>query len=125
MPFLVGKENITCSDAVSQRAGPLLSTPVLCHNAIVPLYQSASGGLLSALRCSVCSASPGLRQDIRPQNRLVSPTIAPALHRTRSLGLSGLAHLSRRGGDVPPPWQPWCHACHCMVPPWPRMSHRR
>jgi hypothetical protein len=45
MPFLVGKENITCYDAVFQRAGDLLSTPVFCHNAIVLLYENVPGGL--------------------------------------------------------------------------------
>ena len=45
IPALMGKENITCYDAVSQRAGPPLSTPVFCHNAVAHLRQSALGGL--------------------------------------------------------------------------------
>src|SRR5687768_6154221 len=110
MPFLVGKENITCYDAVSQRAGPLLSTPVFCHNAVVSVRQGAPAGLSWALRCYVCSASSGLRQDMRPPKHLVSPTTVPALRRTRSSGLSGLERLSRRGGDVPLPWQLWYRA---------------
>src|SRR5262249_29132563 len=103
----VGKENITCYDAVSRRAGRLLSIPAFCHNAIVSLRQSVPAGLSSALRCCVCSASPGLRQDTRPQSRLVSLTTAPALRRIHYSGLSGLEHLSRGGGGIPAAWQPW------------------
>src|SRR5262249_52302895 len=101
MPFLVGKENITCYDAVFWRADPLLSSPVFCY--------SATGGLLWALCCCVCSASPGL-QDMRFPNHLVSPTTALALRRIRFSGLSGLEHLSRRGEEAPMSWQPWCRA---------------
>ena len=45
MFFPVGKENITCYDAVSQRAGSLLSIPAFCHNVVVSLRQSAPAGL--------------------------------------------------------------------------------
>ena len=41
----MGKENITCYDAVSRRAGPLFSTPMFGSNAIIPLHHSAPGGL--------------------------------------------------------------------------------
>src|SRR6267378_4530028 len=77
----VGKENITCYDAVSRRAGPLLSIPAFCHNAVVSQPQSAPAGLSYALRCYVCSTAPGLRQDTRHQSCLVSITPAPALRR--------------------------------------------
>ena len=46
MPLLVGKENITCYDAVSRRAGHPLSTPALCHNAVAHLgYKRFRAGL--------------------------------------------------------------------------------
>jgi hypothetical protein len=41
----VGKENITCYDAVSRRAGPLLSISAFCHNMVLSLRQSAPAGL--------------------------------------------------------------------------------
>ena len=49
-------------------------------------------------RCCVCSASPGLRQDTRPQSRLVSPTTAPALRRTRSFGPLWPGTSEQKGG---------------------------
>jgi hypothetical protein len=40
-----GKENIICYDAVSWRAGPLLSISVHCHNAVASLRPSVPAGL--------------------------------------------------------------------------------